>query len=175
LEKVTFETKRANSAAIQLSTVSAQSMKRKAEWGKIHLEYSSHAPWIDEVQVKIWVLLFDRTGKKEKKSIQNLFTVLTETSTYLNVPKSKGNRSVHFIHPDALNRYGEVVKIHVELYCKGVLESTLDQNISKKDIKGLLLKNWWTRFQPIHGQLFLPFYTPFVFDKDNPISAVKNP
>jgi len=174
LEKIAFEIKRDSSASIQVSTVTAQSAKRKMEWGKIRLDYISRLPWTDEVQVKIWVLLFNREGKKRGKLSQNLFTVLTETSSYLNVPEGKGNSSVYFIHPDTLNRYGEVKQIHVELWSKGILESKMDQIISKKNMSNKLnLKDWWMRFQPINSQLFLPLYTPFAFDKDNPSSAVK--
>ncbi len=173
IDKIAFELKKGSSASVQLNSVAGQSMKHKAEWGRVHAEYTSRVDWADEVQVKIWVLLFNRQPKKERAALQDLFTVLSGTPAYLNVPEGKGNRSVLFIHPDTLNRYGEVKEIHVELWHKGILEARLDQTVSRKDVKKLNLREWWTRFQPVNGQLFQPVYTPFALDSDNPASAVK--
>lgn len=147
-----------------------QGSKSKGFWGKIVLEYQSQPLWVDEVTVKMFVLLYDKNLKN--KPPKKRYTMLKGDVTYINVEKGKGHIGAMFIHPNTLKRYGDIKEIRAELLYNGNVEDQISESFSSQREKKFL-KNWWTMFTPKSHELLNRLVVPFVHDGDNAQEMLK--
>jgi hypothetical protein len=129
------------------------------QWGALTVTYDSVPAWADDVEVKFYVLARDR------KRNHNL---LVGSTTYVSVQKGNGHMAHIFIHPNALLRYGEVKRIMVEIWYKGIL-------INSAQWPSKTATRWWYKFKGIDGILRHRFYTPFLLDYEAKEEAIKLP
>lgn len=116
-------------------------------WGMIESYYESIPKWADDVEVRYYVLM---EGQKPKKNV-----MLGGSVVYMHVQEGKGHVSTMYIPPQAINRYGDVLRIRAELWYNGILQDAIQwPRVSGKT-------PWWTRIKPTYGSLFNRFYTPF--------------
>lgn len=171
LYKVTVDMKKGETrSALRNATTGAPA--QKGQWAKISGLYKSTPEWADDVTMKIFVLCYNKDFKK-KKTVENKgpYTLLGGNVKYINIPSGKQNRGELFIHPGTLERFGDVREVRVELWYKGVLESTLMESFSPKSEKQM--KSWWTQFPVREGELVNRYRSPFVFDPDNSSDLIK--
>lgn len=116
-------------------------------WGMIESWYESIPEWADDVEVKYYVLM---KGERPKKNI-----MLAGSIIYVHVAGGKDHVSTIYIPPQALNRYGDVLRIRAELWYNGILQDAVQWP------RGTEKTPWWTRVKPTYGSLFNRFYTPF--------------
>jgi hypothetical protein len=106
--------------------------KGNKDWVGIVTEYSTDNEWIDELTFSYYVL----TQKKEKSG--NSYSLYRANVTYVNIAKDREHFSTMFIHPNAVERYGEPVAIAVIISFQG---KQLDVR-SEKSIASLP-EEWW--------------------------------
>ncbi|MDP8263634.1 MAG: hypothetical protein P9M13_10100 [Candidatus Ancaeobacter aquaticus] len=129
------------------------------QWGVITVSYDSEPSWADDVDVKYYVL----TRDKRKK-----YHLFTGHQIYVSVPKGIGHAAQIFIHPNALIRYGQIKRIMVEIWYKGIL-------ITSAQWPTKTTKRWWTQVKAINGILRPRFITPFLLDYEVKEEAIKVP
>jgi hypothetical protein len=117
------------------------------EWGMIQTVYNSLPMWADNVEVKYYVLM---KGDSPKKPV-----MLTGSVVYIDVQKQKGHISTMYVPPQAIIRFGEVMRIRAEVWYNGVLQDSTEWP------RGAKKSQWWTKVKPTYGSLFNRFYTPF--------------
>lgn len=116
-------------------------------WGMIESYYESIPKWADDVEVKYYVLV---KGEKPNKPV-----MLSGSVVYVDVQEGREHVSTMYIPPQAIIRYGEVLRVRAELWYNGILQdSTQWPRTAGKT-------PWWTRIKPLYGSLFNRFYTPF--------------
>ena len=117
------------------------------KWLKIEVQFESRLEWADDVQLKYYVLT-----KGERAEDSRLFV---GDVTHINVAKGSQHYSAMFIQPNTLKRYGagQIEKVAVRLYYKGVAVSTLSAPPTKE--------LWWDRYAPTPGYLLPPQDTPW--------------
>ena len=114
-------------------------------WGVLGVHFSSAPLWINEMEIKYYVMLVDKQGKS---------SMLTDETRYLLVPQGKEHMAYIFMPPNVLNRFGEVKQIRVETWYNGILED--EQEWPERSAQP-----WWTKIQPMKGYLRVKHYTPF--------------
>lgn len=171
LYKVTLDMKKGETrSALRNATTGAPA--QKGQWAKISGLYKSTPEWANEVTMKVFVLCYNKNVKKNKSGdYQGPYALLGGNVKYINIPSGKQNRGELFVHPGTLERFGDIREIRIELWYKGVLESTLMESFSSKKEKGI--KNWWTQFPVREGELVNKYRAPFVFDPDNSPDLIK--
>lgn len=120
------------------------------KWGVLETTYSSSIQWADNLNVKYYVLLKDKTKKRKKKKV-----VFIGDVTYMNVPEAKGLMSFMYVHPYAIKRYGKVEKFLVEMWHDGV-------KVAEEEWPSKSKKEWWQSIKGISGNLYNKLNTPFV-------------
>ncbi|HRZ86181.1 MAG TPA: hypothetical protein P5287_00050 [bacterium] len=128
-------------------------------WGAVTVVYDSMPAWADDVEVKFYVLT------RDKKHKYNLFVGAT---TYVSVMKGTGHMAHIFIHPNAMSRYGDVKRVMVEIWYKGIL-------VNSAQYPSQTSTRWWTKFKAIDGVLRHRFFTPFLLDYDASEECMKLP
>lgn len=116
-------------------------------WGVIETGYESLPKWADDVELRYYLLLKPRRGKKE--------VVLASKITYVHVEKGKHHCSNIYMPPQVLRRYGEVLRIRAEIWYDGILQDAIQWPRKESKIP------WWSKIEPRYGSLMNRFYTPF--------------
>ncbi|MBN2145449.1 MAG: hypothetical protein JW774_12605 [Candidatus Aureabacteria bacterium] len=176
ISKVIYTTKSGMAKSMMIGASTGGGSNKDFPWGKIEVDYSSVMEWADDVQIRVYVLLFNKNQDKKAQQMQaSPFTMLTGQVVYSNVPQGRDNKAMFFIHPYALKRYGDIKQIHVELAHRGLVQSKMDQDLSStREKKEWDLREWWTRVPPLSGQILNHTQTPFLFDSDNPLTLIKS-
>lgn len=129
------------------------------DWGMIESYYESMPKWADDVELRYYVLM---KGEKPNKPI-----MLQGSVTYINVQKKRDHVSTMYIPPQAILRYGEVLRVRAELWYNGVLQDAIQwPRVTGKT-------PWWTRIKPLYGSLFNRFYTPFEHEAETLEEVIK--
>lgn len=116
-------------------------------WGMIESYYESIPVWADDVEVRYYVLM---KGERPKKNV-----MLAGSVVYVHVAKGEDHVSTMYIPPQALNRYGDVLRIRAELWYNGILQDGIQWPRTAGKTP------WWVRIKPAYGSLFNRYYTPF--------------
>lgn len=117
------------------------------DWGMIEVYYESTPEWADDVEVRYYVLM---KGEKPKRNV-----MLSGSNVYVHVAREKDHVSTIYIPPQALSRYGDVLRIRAELWYNGILQDAIQWPRTAGKTP------WWTRIKPAYGSLFNRYYTPF--------------
>jgi hypothetical protein len=145
---------------------------RAREWGRVRLSYRTMPEWIDELQVDYYVLLKNNKREKEEKPP---FTLLEGSVTYTDVKKGDDHLSEAFLHPNTIERYGEIVAVAVEVRYEGETVRLTENSKSKAPVKG----KWWIllRDDPKvvskDGYVLNRNHTPFVLANHNAYEPIR--
>ena len=135
------------------STNIPDSPTRAREWVRLMTEYETTPEWIDELSFRYFALALKTEGSKRE------FTLFRGTVTYADIPEDRDHLSVMFLRPRAVERYGEIVAIAVEISHGGNVVA------ARSEAKPKLPEKWWTNPQltPRDGYLLNRLQTPFAF------------
>jgi len=117
------------------------------KWFRVFAEYDSEPDWIDELNFTFYVLV---KGKTKDVPPASLFK-----GEVTQVHVAAGNRHFvdMFIHPNILERFGEVAQVAYELRVGGRLIA--------RGGKPEPSQAWWNNFSPVDGILLDRSKTPF--------------
>jgi hypothetical protein len=133
---------------------------RAKEWGRVRLTYSTMPEWADEIQVDYHVLLKSSEREREDKPP---FMLLEGNITYIDVEKGE-HVSEAFLHPNTIERYGEIVAVAAEMRYEGENVMLSENSKTKAPVKG----KWWVELRDNpkvisrDGYVLNRNHTPFV-------------
>ncbi|MEA3347120.1 MAG: hypothetical protein U9Q21_03415 [Candidatus Auribacterota bacterium] len=130
--------------------------KKKHRWAEIFVTYKTELKWSDDVTLKYYVQL--GSGSKA--------VVLSGAETYIDVARTATHKAVMYIPPSALDRYGEVQRITVELLHMGEIQDAESFRYAGK-------KAWWDGKKIIPGQLRTKSESPFALKDFNEYELTK--
>jgi len=125
-----------------------RSTNEDRDWLILRAVYETAPEWTDDVTVTFYALF--KTDSNEDPSKRYL--LFRGETSYFNLDRGHHNAFM-FIHPDTLDRYGDVERIAVQLTHKGQDAGSLSDPKSQE--------KWWTQLQPVPGQLLPRTQTPF--------------
>lgn len=149
--------------AVRIKSVKAKKVKtpeyttrpsfnpRIREWVEITTEYEVQKDWMDELEMTYYVLV---NGGKDKE-VKTANVLLQGSITYLNIEKARDLKSVVYIHPSIVTRYGDVSAVAVEVKQSGrpsILDGTGNWQSWQK---------WVQQLTPRTGGILSPDQTPF--------------
>lgn len=132
------------------------------DWTAITVTFDSLPEWADEMVFVYYALLASPKGE---------YTILKGSVAHADVKQGRRHKSVMFVRPNLLERYGEVAAVAVEVSIEGKLvvmeTATLIQ----------LPDKWWTSPNPKvavkDGLLLNKTQTPFAFVNYDDYETVK--
>ena len=130
---------------------------RSREWTQLSAQYSSQPQWIDEATVRYYALARGR-GEGPK------YTLLRGEVDYVNLEKGS-HRSVMYVHPTTVRRYGDIQRLAVVILVKGQPAAWDSKPASKK--------RWWENFSPVDGLLLNRLETPFALINFDNFDAIE--
>jgi hypothetical protein len=139
----------------------AQGQKR--EWFEASCEYETYPEWIDELRIRYYMLVKSKEGRSR-------LTLFSGEIIYVDIEEGNRHKSVAYLHPSTLARYGEVQAIAVVIYEQGRPVAMESRPASKK--------RWWENYTPVKGYVRNRMETPFAminFDDYEAIKAGSNP
>ncbi len=144
---------------VKRAVPSLASATREQNWIEISLPYKTSPAWMDELSVTFFVLLEpkDEPGVKYK--------MLTGTVDYVNIKKGV-HRSVVYLHPSTLERYGEPKRYAAVMsasYGGRPLEMATED------------KAWWKQLPGESGLVLNRMQTPFAMLNYNDFEALSFP
>ncbi len=136
---------------------SVSTATREQNWVELSLLYKTAPEWMDEVTVTFYVLL----EPKEDPSVK--YKLLTGTVSYVNVKKG-AHRSVMYLHPTTLERYGEPKR------CAAVLSASYKGRPMEFASEE---KPWWKQLAGEPGLVLDRMQTPFAMLNFTDFEAIK--
>jgi hypothetical protein len=88
---------------------------RLRDWIEITTEYEIQKDWMDELEMTYYVLL---KGGKDK-TIKEPYTLLQGSIAYVHIEKARELKSIMYVHPSVLTRFGDVDAVAVEVKQSG--------------------------------------------------------
>lgn len=136
------------------------------EWAELGVQYDSQPEWLDEVAFNYYVLLYRPKATPE-------FTLLKGAVTYVDVARGSAHLAVAFVRPAAMQRYGEIVGVAVEIKVKGEVADTLSQG--RLGSNKPLPTDWWKTpsLIPKEGYILDKSKTPFALINFDEYEALK--
>lgn len=116
----------------EYKTNAPRGISPQKEWFRIITEYDTAPEWIDELTFQYFILSLTTVDRAPSYSI---FRVAVR---YSDIAAGRGHLSTAFLHPKALERFGEVVAVAVEILHEGrvIAEET--------DVRGSQIPpDWW--------------------------------
>ncbi len=129
--------------------------KPPKEWVQLAATYDTAPDWIDELTFKFYALAL---GREEGKPVYSFYE---NTVTYVDIERGRGHVSTMFLRPPAVERYGDLIAIAVEIIEKG--EVVAMDSMQPKDFGA----EWWKKAKDLEGVKIRPGYlldrsqTPF--------------
>jgi hypothetical protein len=128
-----------------------------AKWLRIEVQFESRLEWVDDVQIKYYVLM----GKGQDARL------FVGEITHVNVARGSNHYSAMFIHPNTVERYG-----------RGQIEAVAAQIFYKNRLMGQDSvppsgAPWWEKRTPTPGFLLPPQQTPWSLSAYGRYEAVK--
>ncbi|MBN1558202.1 MAG: hypothetical protein JW951_08655, partial [Lentisphaerae bacterium] len=110
------------------------------EWARVAVEYSTYPEWVDTLTFQYWVMAL------REEDGENAYSLYTKTVRYVDIRQGREHMSTVFLHPTALERYGEVVAAAVEVSHEGrMIESASEADIPVPE-------RWWRNAQVVENQ-----------------------
>lgn len=88
---------------------------RIQDWIEITTEYEIQKDWMDDLEMTYHILL---KGGKDK-TLKEPYVLLQGTVGYIHIEKKRELKSIMYIHPSVLTRFGDVDSIAVEVKQSG--------------------------------------------------------
>ena len=128
-----------------------------SRWLRIEVQFESRPEWVDDVQIKYYVLM----GKGQEAR------VFMGDVTHVNVARGSNHYSAMFMHPNMVERYG-----------RGQIEAVAAQIFYKNRLVGQdsvppSRVPWWENSTPTPGFVLPPQQTPWSLTAYGRYEAVK--
>ncbi len=133
----------------------AQGVKRI--WFEVLVDYETTPEWIDELDFTYYVLMRSRRGKKR-------YVLFRGDVSYVNIARGR-HRSVVYVHPSTLERYGDVDRVAVLIKSQGRLVGVGGRPAPTK--------RWWEQLTPVKGYILTRMQTPFAMIRFDDYEAIK--
>jgi hypothetical protein len=101
------------------------------EWFQVMVSYDSAPEWIDELTFRYYVM----TGQREQG--KKHFALFKGVVRYADIPEGRNHLSTAYLHPRAMDRYGEVVAVACEVVHEGKVIA------EESDVAMKLPDQWW--------------------------------
>jgi len=170
LISLNFKKIKGNTRSIIQGSSSRTSMKEL--WGKVSCVYDTNKEWLNEIELKYYVLVFKKPKNKKRTPMKDGYLIFSGKVTYLNVPAGKKHLSNMYIHPYTLKRFGDIKEIRIEAWYNNNMVSSLENSFSSKKEK-YYLKDWVSKFKEYPSGLMRVNNTPFIFDGGNALEQIK--
>lgn len=128
---------------------------RSREWYQITAEYDTAPEWVDEMTFQFYVLV-----KGHSKH-----TLFRGDVTYVNIERGNRHKSVMYLHPSTVARYGEVERVAVLIMHEGRLVAMESEPSSAQ--------RWWEQLTPVSGYVLNRMQTPFAMINFDDYEAIK--
>jgi len=128
-----------------------------AKWLRIEAQFESRVEWVDDLQVKYYVLI----GKGQDAR------VLVGDVTHVNIARGSNHYSAMFMHPNTVERYGhgQIEAVAVQIFYKNQMVG--------QDSMPPSGAAWWEKRAPTPGFLLPPQQTPWALSAYGRYEAVK--
>lgn len=127
----------------------AQPQSRVKEWFRVFVEYDTEADWTDELNFTFYVVVKGKTKDAPP------FTLFKSETSYLHIPKGRKHVADMYLHPNIVERFGDVERVAVEIRAAG--------RVLDRAGKPQLTSAWWEQLSPVEGVLLNRAQTPFAF------------
>ncbi|HIE11799.1 MAG TPA: hypothetical protein EYP62_09305 [Kiritimatiellae bacterium] len=114
-------------------------------WFQVVVDYLTRPEWVDQLDFEYYVLLKPRKGPVKYKLLKGVVS-------YVNIPKGR-HKSVMYLHPSTVERFGDVVRVAVLVRSGGRLMAIETRPASQQ--------RWWEQLTPESGLLLNRMQTPF--------------
>ena len=129
-------------------------------WYQLTLHFDTHVEWMDDLELRCYVLLKPKMGVPGAKPM-----LLRGDVTLVNVAKGK-HKCDFFVHPSTLLRYGAEVEM------QAVVASKSDQLIGMVS-QPASPKRWWEDYQPVPSMVLKRSDTPWALINYDDCEQVK--
>ncbi len=110
----------------------ARSANRAQMWQCLAISYDTAPEWIDEITVRYYAMSLT----KEAGAVA--YTVFKTSVRYADIKAGTKHLGVAYLHPKAIDRYGDVVAVAVEILNQGEVIA------ERSEIKGKSIpQDWW--------------------------------
>lgn len=146
---------------LEIQKICVKSHRGDMEYGRtgITVEWITREDWVDNVKVKIYALL-EKPGDKSSTS-----AAVYGSYVYSSVKKSNEHWTTVLVHRLDLDRYGDVKKVHAELWQGDELvsgtdkptpkplpstwaPSTMKESIEAERERLMKEREWWKQYDP---------------------------
>ncbi len=129
-------------------------------WYRLAISYDTAPDWIDEITVRYYAMSLTKVDGAKA------YTIFKTSVRYVDIEAGSKHLSVAYLHPKAIDRYGNLVAVAVEILVSGTVVAE-DSAVKGKGIP----KDWWknatvTESQSVtvkDGYLRSKADTPFAF------------
>ena len=127
------------------------------KWLRIEVQFESRPDWVDDVQIKYYVLM----GKGQEARL------FVGEITHVNVPRGSNHYSAMFMHPNIVERYGrgQIEAVAARIFYKNQLVDQASMPPSHAPL--------WEKYTPTPGFLLPPQQTPWSLNAYGRYEAVK--
>jgi hypothetical protein len=131
---------------------SVPSSDEDRDWLILRAVYETAPDWTDDITVTFYALFKIDSAHDSQADPSKRYLLLQGEMSYINLDRGTHNAFM-FIHPDTLERYGDVERIAVLLRHKGQDAGSMSDPKAQE--------GWWTQLKPVAGQLLSRDRTPF--------------
>jgi hypothetical protein len=103
------------------------------EWTQVGVVFDSFPEWLDEITFRYYVL----SARKEAGALA--YSFYQANVTYVDVAAGRSHESSMFLRPPAVERYGEIVAMAVEIYVGGEMVAQESQQPKA------FAQEWWKK------------------------------
>ncbi len=129
-------------------------------WYRLAISYDTAPEWIDEITVRYYAMSLDKVDGAKA------YTIFKTSVRYVDIKEGAKHLSVAYLHPKAVDRYGDVTAVAVEVLIGGSVVAE-DSAVKGSGVP----KDWWknplvTESQSVtvkDGYLLPKADTPFAF------------
>lgn len=130
----------------QFQTSVARGAKPPREWGMVMVQYESAPEWIDELTVTFYAMsVINKDGK-------NAYSLYRRDVHYMDVARDRDHLADVYLRPSALERYGEIVAVAVEIQVKGEVVAELGETSMGAQIPA----QWWKDPKVVKSEVVTP-------------------
>ncbi|MFC1497008.1 Amuc_1102 family pilus-like protein [Verrucomicrobiota bacterium] len=156
IRKLTGLGSRAKINTPRYGTSASNDQKPPKEWVKIETTYDTDPEWIDNLEFRYYAI----SVRKEKG--KNAYTFYKVTSKYADIEKGRDYLSAVYLRPAAIERYGELMGVAVEILHDGKVIETKAEN--HKSMSKTMQADWWKN-PKITGSELVTIKTGYLFKK----------
>ncbi len=128
-------------------------------WFQVFAEYESLPDWVDELNFTFYVLVKGKTKDAPP------YTLFKGETSYIHIPVGKKHTADMYLHPNIIERFGDIERVVVEVRQGG--------RLLERGGKPNPTEPWWERLTPVEGVLLNRSLTPFALINSDDYEIIK--